>query len=153
MLKQEAGEWDDDLRKNHPALDRGCALGPERFDSTRFRLRALVSGPQCGANLLGIEQIDVRRIGLDPKRLRSDRLDLADVLREGMRNPREQRRLKTVIERDDQGALRTGHDIGMCRVRAHAAVHAEALPQERGTNESGQRRACGRAIGERDIVP
>jgi hypothetical protein len=26
MLKQEAGEWDDDLRKNHPALDRGCAL-------------------------------------------------------------------------------------------------------------------------------
>ena len=45
-------------------------LGPERLDPARFRLRALIFGPQCGANLLRVEQIDIRRIGLDPKRLR-----------------------------------------------------------------------------------
>jgi hypothetical protein len=127
-------------------------LAPERLDPARFHPRALVSGPQCGADLLGIEQIDVRRIGLDPKRLCSDRLDLADVLRERMWNPREEGRRETVIERDDQGTLRAGDDIDMRRVRAHATVHAEALAEECGTDESGQRRACGRTVGERNVV-
>src|SRR3954467_5636915 len=36
MLKQEHGEWDDDSRKRHPGLDRGCALGPEVCLSSRF---------------------------------------------------------------------------------------------------------------------
>ena len=145
--------FEHDLFRKPLHTFRDHALGPERLDPARFHLRALVSGPQCGANLLGIEQIDVRRIGLDPKSLRPDRLDLADVLSEGMWNPREEGRLKTVIERDDQGTLRTRHDIDMCRVRAHATVHAEALPQESGTNDSGQRRACGGTVGERDVVP
>ena len=39
-----------------------------------------------------------------------------------MRNPREEGRLKTVIERDDQGTLRTRHDIDA--LRAHAAANA-----------------------------
>jgi hypothetical protein len=37
------------------------SLGPERFDSTRFRLCVLVSGPQCGANLRGRRSSHRRR--------------------------------------------------------------------------------------------
>ena len=76
-------------------------LGPEGLDPARLLLGAVVSGAQRRKDLIGIHQVDVRRIGLNPERLRARRLYLPEVRTDGVRDAGQERRLEAVVERYD----------------------------------------------------
>lgn len=69
-----------------------------------------------------------------------------------MRDAGEEGRVQAVVERDDHGTLRAGHEIHMRRVGAHAAVHAVALAEQRRPDDAGQRAARRGAVRQRDVV-
>ena len=74
-------------RRSSANRHRRCwRLRPEGLDPVRLQLRAIVSGAQRRKDLLRVHQVDVRRISLDPARLRVRRLDLADILTDWVRS-------------------------------------------------------------------
>ena len=62
------------------------ALSPKGLDAVGFLLRTIIADAKRGMDLVRIHEIDVGRIGFDPKCLRSGRLDLAVVFCDRVRD-------------------------------------------------------------------
>jgi len=139
------------------AGDRECGpqpLSPERFHTTSFFDRTVISRLQCRSNFSRRNQVHLTWIGSDQKCPGSRCFKIPKLLCKSDRNIRKARTAATrsIGERDHQGSFRASHQIGTGAGWTHSTVHANPVVDPRWSKNARQRNACRGCVGDRDLV-